>query len=239
MFHDLSERRPGLEEMDKPNIAPEALESALRSLARINTIANAAGIFWPPLRKLLREHSGPDPLRVLDVGCGAGDLSRRLEGRARRQGYALQVDGCDFSPVAIAMARRENRAAGGHGAFYVLDAVHDELPGPYDVVLSSLFLHHLHDHEGEAVLRRMADRAGQLLLVSDLLRSRLGLLLVYVATYGLSRSPVVHQDGVTSLRAAYTVAEVEALFRRTGLDGAHIVRRWPERFLAEWRPPER
>lgn len=233
MFQDLSVRKPALEEMDRPDIDPRALEGALRSLVRINAIGNGAGIFWPSMRALLEAGSGP--IRVLDVGCGAGDMSRRLEGRARRAGFSLQVDGCDRNPVAVAMARRENAAAGCTGEFFVCDAVTDDFPRDYDVVISSLFLHHLGREESIRALARMADCSQQMLLVSDLLRSRFGLLLVHVATRLFSASPVVHRDGVTSLLAAYTLPEIAALLDVAGVRGATVARRWPERFLLEWR----
>ena len=236
MFHDLSRRRPALEEMDKPDIDPEALEGALRALVRINAVGNGVSLFWPSIRALLAERGGAAPLRVLDVGCGGGDLSRRLETRARREGFSVQVDGCDINPVAVAMARRENSRAGCNGSFFVCDAVFGEIPMQYDVVVSSLFLHHLGDNDAVRALRNLRSCTRHLLLVSDLMRSRFGLFLVYLATRTLTRSPVVHQDGVTSLRAAHTIPEVRALLGRAGLQGATLTRRWPERFVAAWRP---
>lgn len=236
MFHDLSRRRLVVEEMDKPDIDPKALESALRALVRINTIGNGVSLFWPSIHALLQETPGGQPLRLLDVGCGGGDMSRRLELHARREGFALQADGCDISPVAVAMAQRENKAAGCTGNFFTCDAVAGHFPVQYDVVISSLFLHHLGEDDAVRALRNMGTCTRRLLLVSDLVRSRFGLFLVYLATYTLTRSPVVHHDGVTSLRAAFSYPEFRALLGRSGLRGATVTRCWPERFLASWRP---
>lgn len=237
MFQDLTARRPALEEMDRDDIERSALEKALESLIRINTVGNGAGIFWPSLLGLLSERPPQEPpLRVLDVGCGGGDMAYRLEGRARKLGFRLQVDGCDRSPVAIQMARTRNAAVGASGTFFELDVVSGEIPEGYDVVISSLFLHHLDHEAAPRVLKKMAEASRQLLLVSDLIRSRFGLFLVYIATRTLSRSPVVHTDGVTSLLAACTTAEVSAMCSQVGLEDAIIERRWPERFILSWRP---
>jgi hypothetical protein len=119
--------------------------------------------------------------------------------------------------------------------FFVLDALADPLPSDYDVVTCSLFLHHLDDAEAIELLRRMAAAARRLVLVNDLVRSRTGLTLAYVATRLLTLSPVVHVDGPLSVRAAYTPPEALELARQAGMQGATIQRKWPFRFLLGWR----
>lgn len=237
MFQDISARRPALEEMDRPDIAPEALEHALRALVRMNTVSLGENFFWPSLRALAKDRSSTAPLRVLDVGCGAGDMSRRLERRAQRENLFIVVDGCDRNAIAIDMARREGEVVGTRGHFFVCDVLQAPIPSGYDAIICSLFLHHLGTEDGVRVLRAMADATGGLVIVSDLIRSRVGLALVYLATRVLTRSAVVHQDGVTSLRAAYTMAEVRALAGQAGLEGARIERHWPERFVLSWARP--
>jgi hypothetical protein len=87
------------------------------------------------------------------------------------------------------------------------------------------------------LLRRMADAAGHLLLISDLHRSRCNLALAYAATRLLTRSPVVHYDGPASVRAAYTADEMLDLARAAGLCGANVRRHWAARFLLHWERP--
>jgi 2-polyprenyl-3-methyl-5-hydroxy-6-metoxy-1,4-benzoquinol methylase len=236
MWYNLTERRPALEEMDRPDIDPAALQRALRALERINHIGLGLNLFWPTLARELPSWPAARPMRLLDIGCGAGDLARRIELRARYAGWAVRADGCDINPVAIEMAQRNGAAAGCTGRYHVCDAVRDPLPGEYDVIISSLFLHHLENEEAVTVLRRCAASTRSLLLFSDLIRSRAGLFLVYLATRTLTRSPVVHTDGVTSLRAAFTIDEARELAGAAGLGQVELVRRWPERFLMTWRP---
>lgn len=73
--------------------------------------------------------------RVLDVGCGAGTLARRIAADVPH------VDGIDASPVMIEEARR---SAPPNLTLQVADALTVELPqGAYDAVVSSAVLHHL------------------------------------------------------------------------------------------------
>jgi hypothetical protein len=63
------------------------------------------------------------------------------------------------------------------------------------------------------------------------------LILAHVAARALTRSHVVHVDAPRSVRAAFTRSEVRGLASQAGLDGAHVIRRWPCRLLLIWKRP--
>jgi hypothetical protein len=66
--------------------------------------------------------------------------------------------------------------------------------------------------------------------MDDLRRTRRGLWLAELAARTLTRSPVVRADGPASVRAAFTIAEVTALARRSGLGCVRVRRSWPQRW---------
>jgi ubiquinone/menaquinone biosynthesis C-methylase UbiE len=208
---------------------------ALRGLERINWWSGSARILWRPLATLARQTG--QPLRVLDLATGGGDVPVRLWQHARRAGLPLHLDGCDVSPEAVAFARQRAAAAGAELRFLVWDALAGPLPSGYDVLMCSLFLHHLDEPHAIDLLHRMGQAAGRLVLVNDLVRSRAGLILAYLGTRLLSRSVVVHTDGVCSVQGAFTIPEVCELAARAGLHGATVVPRWPCRLLLTWRRP--
>jgi 2-polyprenyl-3-methyl-5-hydroxy-6-metoxy-1,4-benzoquinol methylase len=180
---------------------------------------------------------GPRPLRVLDLATGGGDVPLRLWRRARRAGLDWHLEGWDQSPVAINHARACAGRDGADVRFEVRDVLQDELPNDFDVVLCSLFLHHLDGEQAVRLLRRMAAAARHLVLVNDLVRSLAGWTLAQVATRLLCASPVVHTDGPRSVARAFTPAEARALAEQAGLRGAVVRRRWPFRYLLSWRRP--
>src|SRR5262249_53745639 len=151
---------------------------------------------------------------------GAGDLPIRLWHRAQRAGLPVHIDGCDRSPDAVAFARARADAQGAEVPFFACDALSPSLPAGDDVLLCSLFLHHLEESQAVDLLRRMAKAAGQMVLVNDLVRSRAGLMLAHVGTRLLSRSAIVHTDGPRSVEGAFTLTEARALAERAGLVGA-------------------
>ena len=222
------------ETIDEPGLTPERLWPALRGLRRINFWSGSAGIVWRPIRELAAARRLP-VVRVLDIATGAGDVPLRLHRKARRAGLRLELAGVDRNPTAIEYARREAAARGADIDFSTLDAMIEPLPDGYDVVMCSLFLHHLDDDHAVELLRRMAGVAKHLVLVNDLRRSRLGWWVAWCGTRLLSRSDMVHGDGPRSVKAAFTVAEAEALARRSGLGGAEVRPCWPWRYLLKWR----
>jgi hypothetical protein len=229
-------RRLRPEVMDQPGLDPRRHHQALLGLGRINFWSGSAGILWPPLADLARAVA-PWPPRVLDLATGGGDVPIRLWHKARRAGLPIVVEGCDVSPVAVEHAAGEAGRRGAEVRFFAADALADALPGGYDAVVGSLFLHHLTEDQAVRLLRGMAAAAGRLVLVNDLVRSRAGLLLAQVGTQLLTRSPVVHVDGPRSVEGAFTIEEARQLAERAGLVGATVARRWPCRFLLTWVRP--
>jgi SAM-dependent methyltransferase len=149
----------------------------------------------------------------------------------------LQIDGCDVSAVAVEYARARAERVGADVRFFVHDALTAAPLSTYDVVTSSLFLHHLERDQAKALLARMAVQARRLVLVNDLVRSPVGLLLAHLGTRLLSRSWVVHADGPRSVEGAFTMAEMRGLADEAGLRGADVAWRWPFRMLLTWRRP--
>jgi 2-polyprenyl-3-methyl-5-hydroxy-6-metoxy-1,4-benzoquinol methylase len=224
-------RRRQPEVMDQPGLCPQRHAVALRGLARLNFFGSV-GVLWGQLVALARRHPG-QPLRVLDLATGGGDIPLRLWRRARKANIALHIEGCDLNPFAVAHANAAAARAGADVRFFVHDAIRGgSLPG-YDAAISSLFLHHLDAGEAVAFLRLMA-ASGRHVLVNDLERSRLNFAMVYLASRLLTRSPVVHVDAPRSVEAAFTPREALELAEQAGLSGATVERRWPCRFLLAW-----
>ncbi len=103
---------------------------------------------------------------VLDVGCGTGTLAIAAR---QRVGATGTVDGIDASPEMIDQARRKAAKAGTEVVFQT--AIVEALPFPdahFDVVLSTLMLHHLPRPTREQCareMRRVLKPRGRLLAV--------------------------------------------------------------------------
>ena len=140
---------------------------------------------------------------VLDVGCGTGEITMRAKARSGPTG---SVVGIDPSPEMIAVARQKAVRAGLDVAYRV--AAIEELPfaaATFDVVLSSLMMHHLPEDlkpRGLAEIRRVLKPGGRLVVVDfKQPSSRLGRL---APVWLLHRSAADH--GVQELPAMLNAA---------------------------------
>jgi ubiquinone/menaquinone biosynthesis C-methylase UbiE len=115
--------------------------------------------------------------RVLDAGCGTGTLVIEAARLAGSGGRALGID-----PSAEQIARARVKAARQHVAVELSTGVIERLPYPeqtFDVVLSTLMMHHLPlslKREGLAEIARVLKPGGRL-IIADFTRrqDRLGL----------------------------------------------------------------
>jgi len=225
--------------MDDPAIAAADHLHALSALGRINAISRTAARLAEGVVSLVAADGARarGPLVVADIACGGGDvtidLARRLE---RALGGPVQVIGLDLSPRAVARAREAATRRSSDVSFEVCDVLADGCI-PCDVAVNSLFVHHLDDAAAAALLRSMARAARRGIVISDLVRSRLGLGLAVVGTTLLSSSRVARVDGPLSVRAARTPSEYRGLCDRAGLRTATIRRVWPERVVIRWQRP--
>jgi 2-polyprenyl-3-methyl-5-hydroxy-6-metoxy-1,4-benzoquinol methylase len=92
----------------------------------------------------------PDPAgrRVLDLGCGAGQLAHHLAERG-----AAEVVGVDISERMLALARAERSHP---RVTYLQQAIEQSAfaPGRFDLVVSSLAVHYVADYRG--LMQRVA-----------------------------------------------------------------------------------
>ena len=104
--------------------------------------------------------------KVLDVGCGTGSLTLAAQARAGASG---EVHGIDAAPEMIEVARSKAARSGASVDFRI--GLVEEIPfpdGSFDVVLSSLMIHHLPDdlkRTAFAEMRRVLKPGGHLFAV--------------------------------------------------------------------------
>jgi 2-polyprenyl-3-methyl-5-hydroxy-6-metoxy-1,4-benzoquinol methylase len=231
---DLNERVREPEVMDDPGLPLSVHHEALEELGKIFWLSRTSHPIWKELRKFSAEFDG-EYLRGVDLGSGPGDLPIALSERARHENRRIHIDGTDISPDAIVFARRKAQSHKSTVRFFRLDMKHDSVPGPYDFVISSLLLHHLSEEETLHFFTVIRKSNVRFAVFSDLIRSRQGFMLAYLASRIFCNSEVVRRDALLSVKAAYTIPEIRRLAASAGMRDIEIKKIWPERFLLIWR----
>jgi ubiquinone/menaquinone biosynthesis C-methylase UbiE len=168
-------------------------------------------------------HSGD---AVLEVGCGTGDVALAAQ---RQAGPSGTVAGIDPAPEMIGVARAKATRQGARVNFQV--GVIESLAFPdatFDVVLSSLMMHHLPEdlkRRGLAEIARVLKPGGRLLIVDVkratgyLDRIANGIMLHSGLTIGVQDLPPLLRE------AGFTAIEVgETGFRALGFVRGQIAR---------------
>ena len=160
------------------------------------------------------------------------DFGRKRIGRGSRwkSKVVTSVRALDHARVLAAKCR-------ANVEFFTIDLVTQALPDGYDVITSSLFLHHLDEGQAIALLRKMRAAAGRLALVNDLARGRSGWLAALLGSRLLTRSLTVRIDALLSVEGAFTPSEALEMARRAGWIGVKLYRKFPFRYLLAWRRP--
>ncbi len=220
--------------MDDPGLDAKEHRRALAGLRRVNTLCQTGKHVAKEILAIAKKNNRHS-IRVLDVGCGSGDIAcdvaRRLAGHLE-----CHIVGRDISATAVVNAQetwskcKRSRLDSTEVQFEQAD-VFKPSETQFDVVYCCLFLHHFTEPQAVEVLQAMRRVATLSVLVDDLTRSRWGYALAQIGCQLLSRSPVVHFDGPQSVRAAFTVEEVRRLAAQAGMEGCVIGRHWPERYL--------
>jgi ubiquinone/menaquinone biosynthesis C-methylase UbiE len=155
---------------------------------------------------------------VLDLGCGPCDVTIRFA--KANPGYTFHaVDG------SAAMLRHAKRAVKSAGLSRRLKLIEGFIPGApiprrsYDVILSSSFLHHLHDPQVLWQTVRQCAKRGTIVFVPDLRRpSSRAKAREFVRKYSGAEPEILRRDFYNSLLAAFTPAEVRQQLAGAGLN---------------------
>jgi len=218
---DLRKRELIGELMDQEDLSKAELAQALSGLARLNLISLAARQIWNQIKKILPDKDLKN-ISILDLACGGGDTLFSLEKFAEREGIAFNGLGLDINKLTVGIARDTAVANGSKVNFKIHDAVKDAVPEGYDVIICSLFLHHLSRENVVSVLENIYNKARVAIVISDLRRTQFAYFAALVTTRMLSRSRIVHVDGPLSIRAAFNEEEIEVLAEEANLKNFHV-----------------
>jgi 2-polyprenyl-3-methyl-5-hydroxy-6-metoxy-1,4-benzoquinol methylase len=208
----LKKRASEPEILDSPDLSPQQVADTFHFLLPVN---RWLGGIQPELQFLKRESKKWDPAktyRLLDAGCGVGDVPLALVRWSRRQGYRLQVDAVDMHHLIIERAREKCQGY-PEISFFCQDVFQFAGQG-YDYVHAAQFLHHFSDQRVPSVLNYLLLKCQGKLVINDLLRVPLFYLATWLAT--VLASPTSRHDARLSVRKGFRMGELKELLEANG-----------------------
>jgi ubiquinone/menaquinone biosynthesis C-methylase UbiE len=161
--------------------------------------------------------------RAIDIGTGPGQIVIKLARRLTRGKFI----GVDRAPAMVAQARKTLAAAGGELAgrveFQVADGSRLEFPNEtFDLLVCNSVLHHLTEPANLLVEMSRIAKPGAAILLRDLRRpGRFGHAF-HVRWHGRNYSGEMLRLYRASVRAAYTVPELQRMLDLSPLRGARV-----------------
>ncbi len=212
---DFGSRSHLTELMDEP-CSREVMRACLRDIAKLNRwfLGYRPLLSW--LDSLSLAHR-KEPLRILDVGCGYGDGLRRIEQWADARGIAVELTGLDLNRDAVSIAAEAGPSSSN--IEWVSENVFSyTLNAPVDVIVSSLFAHHLSDEEIVRFLQWMEQNAQVGWFINDLSRNAVPYQLLKMFTRVAGLHPFVQHDGPVSIARAFVSEDWQKMCSAAGLN---------------------
>ena len=220
--------------MDADDVNPRELARALRFIRRINALLGYnANLVELLKRELATLPAGTTPT-VLDVAAGSGDLLSALADRMKSEHRSVDLIGLDRHAATVAEGAAEAWTAGVR--FIRADAL--ALPfadASLDIVVSTLFIHHLPEDVAVAALAEMRRVARHTVIVADLIRSKRAY--AWIVLFTLWTSRMIKHDARASVAHAFTVEEAKRLATSAGMSDAVFTTTFGHRFVLTWRRP--
>ncbi|MFV8756073.1 methyltransferase domain-containing protein [Nannocystaceae bacterium ST9] len=227
---DFTQRSSQLELMDSHDVGFAEFRDCLIDLARVNRLTLAYRPTLDFLDRLLAAGHPGRPIEIVDVGSGYGDMLRQIDAWALRRGVEVSLTGLDLNPwsraaaSAVTSSRRQIH-------WVTADVFAYDPPRGIDVIVSSLFTHHLTDPLIARFLAWMETHARLGWFVNDLHRHPLPYYVFRRVAKLAGFHPFVQHDGPVSIARAFVPADWRRLLGAAGID--------PTRAEIEWRVPFR
>ena len=194
--------------MDDFTLSGKGLRENLDILSRINWWLGGNHVSIHGVDQILNATAVKRKVRIVDLGCGNGDILRRISQMGDKKGYKFELIGVDANLDTIAYAT-ELSAAYNNIKYIQLDIFSKEFEDlTYDIVISTLFLHHLKDDEIINILNLLCSKAGLGIVINDLHRNKLAYFLFNIISFFINNK-IIRNDGLISILKGFKRVELE------------------------------
>ena len=229
MFQFLKHRSEDKEIMDDLNFSDPVVFQTLRELDTINQYLGGNQVTFSGIEKLLQK-SPPQALSIADLGCGSGDILRRIANWDRLKGTQLQLEGIDANPHITEYAQKHCHEC-QNITFKAWDIFDDRFSKQsYDIILATLFFHHFSDEELISCFSNLKNQARTGIVINDIHRHWAAYYSIKGLTQLFSKSSMVKYDAPLSVARAFRREELVQILMASGIENYLLSWQWAFRW---------
>jgi len=216
--------------MDDPSMDLSTLGSVLRDINLVNKIFNGNRITINAIKDLVRKNPKTS-YKIIDMGCGDGNMLRQVALYFRKNKLTGQFIGIDLNANALKMGR-ELSAQFSEISFLeqnILELDSNELH--CDILLCTLTMHHFKNHQIPIFLDKFVQLSQIGVIINDLHRSRSAYYSFKLFRSIFLKTKVARHDGLVSIKSGFQRSELEQ-FSRTLPRSNHCIQwKWAFRYV--------
>jgi len=223
----LNHRSDAKECIDDPQVDAWDLRQTYNQVKSINVYTLG---YWPTMSAVgyfLARYGRNQKIKILDIGCGDGETLRRIDDYARHKNFSLELTGVDLNREVISAAIAATRPK--------INFIHGDILGnysgeTYDLIISSLTMHHLTNQEIERLLPWMSDHARIGWFISDLHRHKFAYYFIKFFNKLCGFNQLVCHDAPLSVARSFRHQDWIDLLTQAGINLDHIKISWYPNF---------
>ena len=230
MFINTYQRTDATEVMDDFAMEGEMLREALDKIAKINQLLGGNKLTLQGVQSLISKRISNKQLVIVDIGCGNGDMLRTLADYAAENDLNFKLIGIDANPFTINYAA--TLSTHYPDISYQCDDIFDTSfkTLKYDIVLSTLTLHHFKDDEIIKLMDIFFKNASIGIVINDLHRSVISYRLFQGLCLVFRLNAMSKQDGLVSILRGFKKKELLNYSKQLKLSKYTIDWKWAFRY---------
>lgn len=203
------------EKLDDLSLQGEHLHKALQSLAWINRWFGNHRSVIKAIHAVSKKQE--KPLRIIDLGCGGGDLMLAVARSLKQRKIAFGITCIDGNANSLAYAQ-EKCAAYSEINFLQADILNDQFSiQPCDILISSHFIYHFTEEKLASFLINNGPAVSTAIIFSELERNGLALRLFKFSSLLLPISKLAKEDGLLAIQRSFTIKEWVFMMQQSGI----------------------
>ena len=227
---DTTERSTEVEILDEFDLQGEELQTTLDEIASINQYLGGNKGVIKGIISQLDPAKRESRIRILDLGCGNGDMLRAISDFGNKQAYNFELIGVDANGYAIDYARKLS-ATYNNISFKKIDVFSADFDSlTYDIAICTLTMHHFKEDAIISIMKKLQAGSTNTVIINDLHRSIIAYRLFQLVCWVFRFNEISRNDGLISILRGFKKADLVRFSSKLGLSNYSIKWKWAFRY---------